>query len=140
MGFILKLQDGSIVWLGFQSCHKQISPLHTILNSFVWVLKGLSRHQLYCNQFVTDSKISQNDNYTWGLTSCSWINEFKTLWNVYLDGKVVYQTRLSNSHVARHARTKNYVFSYVTTSVPYWMILAIHFLRIHTKIQLRIMS
>ena len=80
MGFILKLQDGSIVLLGLQNCHKQISPLHTILKSFAWALKGLSRHQRYCNQFVTDSRISQNETTPKDRpVIAAELSEFKTL-------------------------------------------------------------
>lgn len=47
-------QDGSIDLLGLQGCYKQISQLHTELKSLVWVLKCLSRHQRFCDYFVTD--------------------------------------------------------------------------------------
>ena len=54
--WILHLQDGSIDLLGLQGGHKEISPLHGEFKSLTWALKCLSRHQCYCNHFVTDSQ------------------------------------------------------------------------------------
>ncbi|KAF3485726.1 hypothetical protein F2Q69_00052217 [Brassica cretica] len=50
------------------------------------------------------------------------LNEFKTLWASYQDGQVVYKSRSNNTKVdflARHARIRMRVFSYVNTCVPH---------------------
>ncbi|KAG5409123.1 hypothetical protein IGI04_005442 [Brassica rapa subsp. trilocularis] len=52
------------------------------------------------------------------------LTEFKSLWASYQGGKVVYQPRSSNTQadfLAKHTRTRNRVFSYINTSVPYWL-------------------
>ena len=126
VGWILQLQDGSIDLLGLQGCYKKISPLHTELKSLVWALKCLTRPQRFCDYFVIDSQelvkmISTPDDWP---TFAAELTEFKTLWASYLDGKVVYQPRSNNNQadfLARQARTRNHVFSYVNTSVPYWI-------------------
>ena len=126
IGWILQLQDGSIDILGLQGCHKKISPLHTELKSLVWALKCLSRHQRYCNYFVTDSHefvkmIARPEDWP---AFAAELNEFKTLWASYQDGQVVYKDRSSNTKagfLARQARTRKRVFSYVNTCVPHWI-------------------
>ncbi|KAG5413382.1 hypothetical protein IGI04_000949, partial [Brassica rapa subsp. trilocularis] len=80
-----------------QGCHKRISPLHTELKSLVWALKCFSRHQ---PAFATE------------------LSEFKTLWETCQNAQKVYQSRVNNTQAdfARHARTRNSVFSYVNMS------------------------
>ena len=88
-------------------------------------MKCLS-HQRYCNYFVTDSKelvkmIAIPDDW---LAFAAEFIEFKTLWASYQDGQVVYKDRSSNTKadfLARQARTRKRVFSYVNTCVPHWI-------------------
>ena len=52
------------------------------------------------------------------------LDEFKTVWASYQDGQVVYKSRSSNTKadfLARQARTRKRVFSYVNTCVPHWI-------------------
>ncbi|KAG2257308.1 hypothetical protein Bca52824_076602 [Brassica carinata] len=126
VGWILQLQDGSIYILGLQGCHRQISLLHTELESLIWVLKCLSRHQRYCNYFVTDSQelvkmIATPEDWP---AFAAELNEFETLWASYQGGQVVYKSRSNNTKadfLARQARTRKRVFSYVNTCVPHWI-------------------
>ena len=126
VGWILQLQDGAIDLLGLQGCHKLISSLHTELKSLVWALKCLSRHLRFCDYFVTDSQelvkmITTPEDWP---AFAAELTEFKALWASYQGGKVVYQPRSCNTQadfLARHARTRNRVFSFVNTSVPYWL-------------------
>lgn len=140
-GWILQLQDGSIDLLGLQGCYKQISPLQTELKSLVWALKCLSRHQQFFYYFVTDSQelvkmiATPEDQPAFAAE----LNEFKSLWTSYQDRQVVYQDRFSNTQadfLARHARTRNHVFSHVNTSVPYWIDTSNSFHGFRTKIYL----
>lgn len=126
VGWILQLQDGSIDILRLQGCHRQISPLHTELKSLIWALKCLLRFQCYCNYFVTDSQelvkmIATPEDWPAFATE---LDEFKTVWASYQDGQVVYKSRSSSTKadfLARQARTRKRVFSYVNTCVPHWI-------------------
>ncbi|KAF3525420.1 hypothetical protein F2Q69_00047723 [Brassica cretica] len=126
VGWILHLQDGSIDLLGLQGGHKEISPLHAELKSLTWALKYLSHHRRYCNHYVTDSQDLIKMTKTpedWPVFA-SELSELKTLWEIYHDAKVVYEARSSNTQadfLARQAQTRKRIFSYVSTSVPYWM-------------------
>ena len=109
-----------------QGCHKQVSPHHTELKSLVWALKCLSRYQRYCNYFVIHSQelvkmIATPEDWP---AFAAELNEFKTLWASYQDGQVVYKDKSSNTKadfLARQARTRKHVFSYVNACVPHWI-------------------
>lgn len=119
VGYLLQLQDGSID-LSLQGYHKIILSLHTELKSLVWALKCLSHHQRFCGYFVTDFQelvkmITIPEEWP---AFAAEFTEFKSLWAFYQSGKVVYQPRSSNTQadfIARNARTRNHVFSYVNT-------------------------
>lgn len=125
VGWVLELHDGTMDLLSLQGYRQSLSPLHTEMHGLIWAMKSLIRKCHYCSLSITDTKelthmVASPDEWHDFLPELS---ELAVLRESFLEFTLIYRQRDQNKKadlLVKSARTRNFIFSFIATSVLYW--------------------
>ncbi|KAL9300295.1 putative ribonuclease H domain-containing protein [Arabidopsis thaliana] len=127
-GWVLVRQD-LVIHLGLKSTRRNLSPLHAEFNSLLWAMECMISIGDTSGTFASDCSdlIAILDNQDDWLTFAAELASYRSLVCFFPSFRIRFLPRSSNTRadcLAKKARTRNSLFSHVSTLVPKWLSLA----------------
>ncbi|EOA11936.1 hypothetical protein CARUB_v10016547mg, partial [Capsella rubella] len=128
LGWVL-IESNKVVHLGLKSFRRSLSPLHAELDALLWAMECMSKIGTFTTSFATDCSdlVKMIEKPLDWPSFAAELESFKSLQDLLPGFHIRFIPRLSNTradHLAKNARSRDCLFSYMSTSAPSWLPLA----------------